>query len=174
MSGLGIMMMDLDEFKRVNDTNNHLVGSFVLSEVGRLLKQDPVLNEKDVPARFGGDEFIFLCESDDINELYEKADQIRKNIEQYLFVKENIFVQVTASFGISWSQPQFRGKAEDLIKLADMMLYKSKFEGRNCVNMMELKYPIDFDSLSNQFLQKAHNARSSFVRLDKLKALKLK
>lgn len=144
MAPLAVMMMDLDHFKSVNDTANHLVGSHVLAEVGRLFREKDVLGPKDVAARYGGDEFIALLAADTVEEAAERAEAVRRLIEARLFEKGGCTISITASIGIAWVPAGFNGPAEDVVKAADMMLYRSKNQGRNQVSAMVFRYPIDF------------------------------
>ncbi|MEZ4743012.1 MAG: diguanylate cyclase [Bdellovibrionota bacterium] len=147
--GLSVIMLDLDNFKSVNDNKNHLVGSHVISEVGKLIRDCSVLGHEDLAARYGGDEFIVCSEVPEMEYAIHKALELREKIESATFEFDGFKVSVTCSVGVSWAKPGFKGPENDLIKLADLMLYRSKRAGRNCVSSMELRYPIDFDSISN-------------------------
>lgn len=147
-TGIGIVMMDLDHFKKVNDNHNHLVGSHVIRSVGRLLLESKILGSKDVAARYGGDEFIVMLLGDDAKTQVEKARKIRAAVEKSEFTYDTIKVRVTASIGLAWAAPGFSGHSADLVKSADAMLYHSKEHGRNQVNAMALKYPLDLSQTS--------------------------
>ncbi len=150
--GLGVVMLDLDHFKSVNDTTNHLIGSFTISEVGRLIRQANVLGDHDVAARYGGDEFIIGVECEDARGLKAKAEQLRKIIEAASFTRDGCTIRITASFGVACASRGFDGRAEDLIKAADLMLYRSKNLGRNRVSAMHLRYPVDLEKVSFKHL----------------------
>lgn len=152
--GVGVMMLDLDRFKSVNDSTNHLIGSFVISEVGRLLRQEGFLSEGDVAARYGGDEFIVACEAASLDEAYQRAETIRRQIAASCFERDGCAIRITSSIGVSWADRKFEGRGEDLIKAADLMLYRSKNLGRNRVSGMVLKYPLDLDHESASRLSK--------------------
>lgn len=157
-TGVAIMMMDLDHFKKVNDNHNHLVGSHVIRSVGHLLLESKILGAKDIAARYGGDEFIVMLAGDDPKELVDKARKIRAAVERSEFTYDTITVRVTASIGLAWVAPGFSGHSADLVKAADAMLYHSKEHGRNQVSAMTLKYPIDLTQVS-----KAHMMTDSLV-----------
>lgn len=151
-TGLAVVMLDLDHFKSVNDTSNHLVGSHVLSTAGKLMRNSGILAESDIIARYGGDEFVMYLPTKDPQVAMAKAEAIRQAIAATVFEHDRVRVQLTASIGVAWTAPGFDGRAEDLIKAADIMLYRSKEFGRNRVSGMILRYPIDFDHISRAHL----------------------
>jgi len=138
VGGLAVVMMDLDHFKRINDSMNHLVGSHVIKNVGRLLNSNEFFKGEDFAARYGGDEFIIVLHGGDHLVEMQKADQIRKLIAANDFVFQDFKVRVTCSMGFCWVPANFVGKPEDVVKLADGMLYKSKDAGRNIVSAVAL------------------------------------
>lgn len=137
-AAIGIIMLDIDHFKNVNDTTNHLMGSYVLGAIGQLLRTRCALAASDLPARYGGDEFIILCEAESQIELEEKSEKVRKIISQEIFERDGETIRVTASFGAAWVAKGYAGRGDNLIKAADMMLYHSKDHGRNQVASMTL------------------------------------
>lgn len=151
-TGLGTVMLDLDHFKRINDTANHLVGSFVIGEVGRLIAHSGVLPKGSIAARYGGDEFIICIPTNSVAELWNVAERIRDLILRSVFKKEQFTTKLTASFGVAWVDPGFEGKSDDLIKAADVMLYRSKRNGRNMTSGMVLRYPVDFEHVGRPHL----------------------
>lgn len=136
--GLGVIMLDLDNFKNVNDTSNHLMGSHVIAEVGKIMRAPGLLSASDCAARFGGDEYVVFTLDASIDAVFKKAEDIRAQIQKASFVKDGKSMKITTSVGVSWTIPKYKGKAEDPIKAADLMLYKSKHEGRNRVSKMVL------------------------------------
>lgn len=138
-AGLGIIMMDLDHFKRVNDTSNHLMGSHVLAETGKMLHPGAgLLDPTDIGARYGGDEFILAAPSPSVDAIKQKAEAIRNAISNRTFEHAQHTYRVTASLGVAWTAPGFAGHLEDLIKAADFMLYHSKEMGRNRVSALTM------------------------------------
>lgn len=144
LTSLAIIMLDLDHFKSVNDATNHLVGSHVLAEIGKIFRQERLLRESDIAARFGGDEFIVLLEAKNVEEAANRAEAIRRHISAHTFESNGCTIKITASVGVAWAAAGFNGRAEDLVKAADLMLYDSKGQGRDQVSSMVLDYPIDF------------------------------
>jgi diguanylate cyclase (GGDEF)-like protein len=130
-----VLMMDLDHFKRVNDTYGHLVGSETLEKVGGLIKG--ALRAGDVAARFGGEEFAaFLLEADYAQGLVA-AERVRAAVENYEFpatrkgsTGEIKTQHITISVGVA-AFPDDARDAIELIELADSALYRAKRSGRN-------------------------------------------
>jgi len=131
-SDLCLVLIDIDHFKRFNDTYGHRVGDQVLKVVGFQLKA--AAGEKDVPARYGGEEFAMILPNCTLERARERADQLRQILAgQYLRNKstgEN-FGQVTVSIGVSTYRPN--EPLEDFVTRADGALYEAKHKGRNCV-----------------------------------------
>lgn len=136
--GFAIAMMDLDRFKSVNDSTNHMVGSHVIKSVGRILYSNKFFSREDVAARYGGDEFIMILHGDSLAELEYKIDGVRGIIQDSVFQFQDFKLKVTASIGLCWVPKNFSGKPEDIVKLADAMLYRSKELGRNRVSVTAL------------------------------------
>lgn len=151
-TGLGIIMLDLDHFKRINDSANHLVGSYIIGEVGRLIAHSGALPKGSIPARYGGDEYIVCVPTNSVGQLWEMAERLRELIVCSVFKKEQYTLKLTGSFGLAWVDPCFEGKSDDLIKAADVMLYRSKRQGRNMVSGMILRYPVDFNQVGRPHL----------------------
>ncbi len=120
----GLIWLDIDLFKTINDTHGHAIGDEVLRGIAKVL-----IDEKrghDVAARWGGDEFLMLVATDTAEALYATAERVRRRIEQDVRVQGNA---VTVSLGAALSQP---GEAlDDLLKRVDDALYRAKAEGRN-------------------------------------------
>lgn len=145
--GIGLIMLDLDHFKSVNDSTNHLVGSFVISQVGRLIKGIGILSHEDCPARYGGDEYVIFTKDNCLEDVVEKANKISEVIKNAVFQREDVEICVTASIGVAWVDKGYVGKDESPIKAADLMLYKSKKLGRNCINSIVIDEETDLDKL---------------------------
>lgn len=129
---LSVLIMDIDFFKKVNDTYGHLAGDLVLQQIGRLLKQ--MTRQEDVVARYGGEEFVVMLRSSDEESAYQTAERIRKNVEKFRFEFEGKTIPVTISIGMC-TMPQDAAEVttESMIKTADECLYHSKENGRNQV-----------------------------------------
>jgi diguanylate cyclase (GGDEF)-like protein len=129
---LGVLMMDVDHFKSVNDTYGHQMGSHVLAEIGRIIQE--AIRTADVSARYGGEEFVsYLSETDALG-AEVAAERIRKSIEAFPFVRGDVTAQVTISIGIAIA-PTHGNSIEALVAAADEALYRAKESGRNRVCM---------------------------------------
>lgn len=125
-----IIMMDLDNFKDINDTYGHLAGDKVLKEIGNILRN--YLRAKDIPARTGGEEFTIILPGISKEEATLVAERLRKVIANYTVEHENTKINPTASFGVSEMREGIEAP-EDLIKEADEKLYQAKRTGKNKV-----------------------------------------
>ena len=128
---LSCLMLDIDHFKRVNDTFGHLFGSMVIQEAARLIKE--VLRDVDVIARYGGDEFAVILPHTDGAGAFTVAEKIRKRIEAKVFTDGVKVVSVTISIGESTYPDNHAVTSQELIHMADQALYKAKTLGRNAV-----------------------------------------
>ncbi|MEK4667698.1 EAL domain-containing protein [Niallia sp. FSL R7-0271] len=127
VESLYVLFLDLDQFKRINDTRGHSTGDMILKEVANRLKSS--LEEGDFVARLGGDEFVIILENADLQEIKSKADKILEAFTQPLFIKMEEFF-VTPSIGIS-HYPSDGKDQETLIKNADAAMYLAKDNGKN-------------------------------------------
>ncbi|MDA0185653.1 GGDEF domain-containing protein [Solirubrobacter phytolaccae] len=128
---MGLIMLDIDNFKRVNDTYGHMQGDEVLRAVARVLRKEA--REIDEPARYGGEEMAVALPQTDLDGAYNFAERVRKRIEELelpLLDGEGVLT-VTASFGAASlaSSPQL--DKEGLVAAADAALYRAKRSGKN-------------------------------------------
>ena len=122
---LSLIMTDIDTFKAVNDTFGHDAGDRVLKGFAGLMKS--MVRNEDLPARFGGEEFIIVLPLTNSRQAYTLAERIRCALQEKDFLENRH--QITASFGVSQLEP---GESQDsCIKRADMALYLAKDAGRN-------------------------------------------
>lgn len=124
-----VMMIDVDHFKRVNDTYGHAAGDMVLAELGQLLG-DAVRQPIDVPARFGGEEFVVLLPESGLESARRVAERIRARLAAREFLSEGRRFRVTLSIGIAEADD---GNADRALRIADANLYRAKAEGRDRV-----------------------------------------
>ncbi len=127
---LSVLMMDLDRFKSVNDGHGHLMGSHVLAEVGRILRND--IRSADVSARYGGEEFVTYLAETDAQGAELVAERIRSAIEGHAFVLDDVSIRVTISIGVA-AAPRHGTTIKELVGTADRELYRAKETGRNRV-----------------------------------------
>jgi len=128
---LSVMMLDLDHFKRINDTHGHPAGDAVLRGMGRLLEE--TTRTVDVPGRYGGEEFAVLLPETPLENARRLAERIRVQLEAASFEgEEGQAFSVTASLGVALRTSK-DAEPEDLLRRADRALYRAKDEGRNRV-----------------------------------------
>ncbi len=124
-----VVMVDMDNFKSVNDGHDHLFGSYVLSEVGKLIKGST--RNIDIPARYGGDEFLIVLSETPLAGVELFCERLRKKVEQTLFSHENDSIKLTLSLGYSTTEPGENITPKELVRRADIALYEAKNRGRN-------------------------------------------
>ncbi len=128
---LCLMILDLDYFKRVNDTYGHAAGDQVLRTTAQVMSS--VIREVDVIARYGGEEFGVLLPETQQGEATSVADRIRSSLERQIFVVAGTEVRVTASVGLAELRPG--EDREAALSRADRALYQAKELGRNRVQI---------------------------------------
>ncbi len=130
---LTLLMMDIDNFKHVNDTYGHLIGDMVLKEIAATIQK--TVRHVDIPARYGGEEFtIILPETSAINAV-TIAERLRQKISEIeVKVDDNTIIRPTVSIGIA-EYPNAADNINDLIDWADKALYVSKENGKNCIHL---------------------------------------
>jgi diguanylate cyclase (GGDEF)-like protein len=134
-SPLSFLMLDLDHFKKVNDTYGHDAGDEVLRMVADLLRQS--LREVDLPARIGGDELAILLPQTPKHRAEIVAQRIRTAVERTPVEHRGQRIDVTASVGIADDSDVDAGDGEALMRAADRALYQAKLGGRNRVVVYE-------------------------------------
>jgi len=145
-NGIGIIMLDLDHFKDINDTYGHDVGDLILKEVARKLLMST--RKKDTVSRFGGDEFIILLQ--DINTKSDAqgvAENILQTLSEPIDTGEHIF-SITSSLGVCLA-PQNGCISTQLLKAADLALYQAKVAGRNNMQFYNVDMPYKKQSNKN-------------------------
>ncbi len=128
---IGLLLADLDNFKKYNDTIGHFYGDSILKEVANIIKSH--IREIDFPARYGGEEFAVVFPYADIRSVINVAEAIRKSIEQHVFTEEisdPSLASITVSIGVAFC-PADANNTDDLIEKADYMLYRAKKSGKN-------------------------------------------
>jgi two-component system cell cycle response regulator len=127
-----LILLDLDDFKTMNDSLGHAAGDLILSEVGRRIRGS--IREIDLPARYGGEEFAVVLPYTDKAGAIVVAERIRKALASEVFLLGSQFsvVQVSASIGVA-TCPENGKLSGELIRAADSMLYQAKKEGKNRV-----------------------------------------
>lgn len=129
---LSLLMMDLDHFKKINDTYGHLAGDFVLAHLADLIKE--MIRGEDVLARYGGEEFALILRGTDESGATQLAERIRVKIEQMPTNFEGTEIPATVSIGVAYLKQENYASLEAFIAGADQFLYQSKGKGRNCTS----------------------------------------
>jgi two-component system cell cycle response regulator len=130
-SSLALLFLDLDNFKNVNDTHGHRIGSLVLKEVALLLKK--TVRDIDVVIRYGGDEYTLILVEAGLSEAALVSERIRRSIENQIFAEgEGLAVRISASLGYA-CYPLHTTTKQQLLELADQAMYRGKEGGRNRV-----------------------------------------
>jgi len=128
---LALIVIDLDEFKQINDSYGHLCGDFVLKQVTTMIRE--LLRPEQILARVGGDEFVVLCPETDLEGASTLAGKLRDRIAGLDYTYCDLKVGVTCSFGVA-ERGDDMADHQDLYHAADQALYTSKREGRNRVS----------------------------------------
>jgi len=130
---IGVVMLDIDHFKGINDRYGHDVGDEILTLLASLLTE--TVREGDMVARLGGEEFCLVLPDTDIDQIFHIAEKLREAIELHPFETTAGKVAVTSSFGIAQRRPEETNA--EWLKRADQALYQSKAGGRNRVTMVQ-------------------------------------
>lgn len=128
---LCVVMMDMDHFKAVNDGHDHLFGSYVLSEVGKIIRANT--RNVDIPARYGGDEFLVVLTETSHEGAMHFCERLRENIQRTQFKSGDDIIRLTSSIGFAITVPGENITARELVRRADRALYDAKHNGRNQV-----------------------------------------
>lgn len=151
-TNIGIIILDLDFFKLVNDRFGHIAGDKVLKSVASCIKEN--LRPSEISGRYGGEEFCIICPQSDSEETCSIAERLRIAIEKLTIDIGVEKINITASFGAYSTQDLSGIKREELLQKADSALYKAKENGRNCtvnwsrdISMPSLKDAVPNDTL---------------------------
>ena len=134
---LSLLIMDLDNFKTINDTFGHAAGDEVIREMGKIITTS--FRKTDIPGRIGGEEFAVVLKNASLKEAKKVAEKVRELVARRKVIYEEQEISLTVSIGVA----AIRGNTddindiEDILKVADDALYKAKDQGRNCVVTLE-------------------------------------
>ena len=129
---LACMVVDVDEFKRINDTHGHDVGDAVLRQAASALKAG--LRAQDVVSRIGGDEFLVICPDTSMEAAVACAERMRLFVESTLITAGTLQLRASVSIGVAVRDDGMTD-ADAMIKRADQGVYVAKGRGRNCVGV---------------------------------------
>lgn len=126
---MSLLLLDVDHFKKFNDTYGHQTGDLVLKKVAQVMKQ--VCRKYDVPARYGGEEFAVILPGTDTVGATVIAERLRKSIADTVVESGGSHLKVTTSIGLA-TAPEHAKNAHAIVEAADKALYEAKKAGRNC------------------------------------------
>ncbi len=130
-SSVAVLFLDIDHFKGVNDENDHIAGSKVLVEVGKIITGS--IREVDTAIRYGGDEYVVILVDADCESGYHVAERIRAEVESFDFLhEEGLDLKITTSIGVA-AYPTHTKEKKELLKIADSAMYCAKDRSRNTV-----------------------------------------
>jgi diguanylate cyclase (GGDEF)-like protein len=126
---LGLIFLDIDHFKTINDQYGHKCGDFALVSMAKWIKEN--IRSSDIIFRYGGEEFIIILSETDLEGTQLLAERIRQSIEKHTLAYDMKILKITASLGVT----TLRGddSLDDFIQRADSAMYRAKKNGRNCV-----------------------------------------
>lgn len=128
---VALLLLDIDHFKRVNDTHGHLQGDVVLQKVALHIQKE--LRSYDIAARYGGEEFVAVLPDTSLKEAFNVADRIRLSIQGMHFAGSLSNERVTVSLGVALFPASGIDDTDGLLRAADEALYQAKERGRNRV-----------------------------------------
>lgn len=140
---LTLLLLDIDHFKRVNDTHGHVAGDFVLTEFVDAIQE--CVRTEDVFARFGGEEFALMTRALSSDHAAQFGERLRAIIESLHIEYEDKTVPLTMSVGISCYPDLPAERHEDLLEAADLALYEAKNAGRNCIRLYDDEMELNDD-----------------------------
>ena len=133
---VGVVLLDIDHFKKVNDTYGHFAGDGVLRETAIRLKSS--MRAYDQVGRYGGEEFLVVLPNCDMEQARSQAERMRQRLhETKILADAGLEIPVSASFGVTISDQSERSP-DTFIRVADEALYRAKAGGRNCVVCLQL------------------------------------
>ena len=132
---LSVILVDVDHFKKINDSFGHLAGDLVLKEIGTIFTRS--LRPYDSVGRYGGEEFLLILPNCGMESALIRGEQLRVAVQSARIMDGETMLQVTASFGVASALP-FHYEAETVIRAVDAALYRAKSSGRNCVIQAEM------------------------------------
>jgi diguanylate cyclase (GGDEF)-like protein len=126
---LSMLLIDIDDFKKLNDRFGHAAGDELLTRLAPIL--NTAIRETDLAARYGGEEFVIVAPNTDLHGAYQLAEKVRTNISEASFILDDSLrpMRVTVSIGVA----QFAGNRKRFFQKADEALYRAKAAGKNCV-----------------------------------------
>jgi len=133
---VGVILLDLDHFKKINDTYGHFAGDAVLRETATRLRGN--MRPYDQVGRYGGEEFLVILPNCDLEQAAMQAERMRQKLQSSPMTVDGTEMSVSASFGVTVSDGSERSP-EAFVRVADEALYRAKANGRNCIWSLQLE-----------------------------------
>lgn len=125
---MAAMMIDIDQFKSINDSHGHAIGDVVLKEVADAILQ--AARKEDFVCRMGGEEFLVICHNADLKAAYQAAERLRQKVRHLDIQVADLHIRTTVSVGVAGKEPAMLGE-DNLVSTADKALYAAKQTGRD-------------------------------------------
>lgn len=132
---ISLILLDLDNFKNINDTYGHLMGDSVLQQFAEILNFTK--RKDDVIVRWGGEEFIIILPETSIEEAYKIGNRIRMIVEKFAFSYDNVICKITVSMGVTSTETVKDIRIEQLLQATDKALYQAK-EKKNYISVINV------------------------------------
>jgi diguanylate cyclase (GGDEF)-like protein len=133
---VGVILLDVDHFKKINDTHGHFAGDAVLRETAARLRGN--MRPYDQVGRYGGEEFLVVLPNCELEQATHQAERMRARLQSTAMMIDGVEVRVSASFGVTVSDGSERNP-DTFVRVADEALYRAKANGRNCVMALSLQ-----------------------------------
>lgn len=147
---VSLLMVDIDHFKKVNDTYGHEIGNQALIHVARLISRQ--VRKLDIVCRYGGEEFAVILPETDLHTGTPVAERIRQSLVDTPLILAEATLSMTVSLGLATYQAQTLSSIEELIKQADHYLYEAKQKGRNQLCHADMPQPASVSNEEKQTL----------------------
>lgn len=135
---VGVILLDIDHFKKINDSYGHFAGDAVLREAAARLRGN--MRTYDQVGRYGGEEFLVVLPNCDLEQATNQAERMRQRLHATTMIVDGVEMRVSASFGVTVSDGSERS-ADAFVRIADEALYRAKANGRNCVTCLPSPVP---------------------------------
>ncbi|MGK0271970.1 MAG: diguanylate cyclase (GGDEF)-like protein [Cocleimonas sp.] len=169
---VGIIVIDVDKFKHINDHYGHEAGDLALKHIANIMKENT--RGKDIPARLGGDEFVAYIHNCEDKVLAKVADNLRKKVQDQPIKWEGQTIKLSLSVGTVNCHANQNYSLDHLLKFADEAMYKSKQAGRNSVSSYKFKTKVPHQDKLDKIKQLERQIQQSKIREKKKKIARAK
>jgi len=159
-----LIMIDLDHFKRINDTFGHSVGDAVLCAVSRVWKTN--IRKLDIPCRYGGEEFVILLPGTRLPQAVRLAERLQTALSQAALSPDGNAISITASFGVASFRREEKLSAKSFLARADRLLLQAKMRGRNNVQFEDHDLPSVTTGVTQEERQAFFTKRTTYAQTE--------